>query len=392
MPKTQLNAAFCAAATCPPGKKRIDHYDTVTTGFVLEVRASGLKTYYLRYFEENGRQRQHKIACYEDVTFDQARKVAKRLRSEVVLGGNPADKKEKRKAIPTYATVAEQHLAYARTYQRRPENVERVIRLHLLPRWGKLRLDEIKQQTVAQWLASKREEGFAPATVEKFRVTLGRSFELAARWNIPGAEHNPVRGVPRPKFNNAREHYLSQEGAQKLYRALEQSSNPLLKVIVGLLLLTGARKMELLKAKWEHVDLERKVLYIPDSKTGKARHVPLSQAALDLIGLLPRWPGCPWLIANPKTRKPYTDIKRAWDTARTAAGLPGLRIHDLRHSAASFMINAGIDLYAVGRILGHADHQSTMRYSHLSHDTLRAAVEAGAAKLNVDWAGGQADG
>lgn len=66
--------------------------------------------------------------------------------------------------------------------------------------------------------------------------------------------------------------------------------------------------------------------------------------------------------------------------------MPDLHLHDLRHSAASFMINAGIDLFAVGRILGHADHQSTMRYSHLANDTLRKAVEAGAAKMNVGWA------
>ncbi|WP_340587307.1 tyrosine-type recombinase/integrase [Erythrobacter alti] len=79
--------------------------------------------------------------------------------------------------------------------------------------------------------------------------------------------------------------------------------------------------------------------------------------------------------------KPYADIKRAWDVARKEAGLRDVRIHDLRHSAASFMINAGIDLYAIGRILGHADHQSTMRYSHLADTTLLAAVEAGAAQM-----------
>ena len=74
-------------------------------------------------------------------------------------------------------------------------------------------------------------------------------------------------------------------------------------------------------------------------------------------------------------------MKRAWDTARTAAGLSDVRIHDLRHSAASFMINAGIDLFAVGKVLGHADHQSTMKYAHLANDTLLAAVEAGAKQM-----------
>lgn len=215
------------------------------------------------------------------------------------------------------------------------------------------------------------------------RVTFHRSFELAARWNIPGGHTNPVRGIPRPKFNNGRERYLTAAEAERLQKAVAGSSNPQLKHIVGLLLLTGARKRELLSAKWEHVDLERKSWHIPDSKTGKARYVPLSQPAIAMIEKLPKYEKCPWLLPNPETKEPFVDIKRAWDTARIEACLPGLRIHDLRHSAASFMINAGIDLFAVGRILGHADHQSTMRYSHLANDTLMAAVEAGAA--NLKW-------
>lgn len=393
MPKKKLDAAFCAAATCQAGKNRTDYWDTQITGFVLECRSGGGKTYVLRYMDGT-RQKQVKIGGHADITFDQARRKARHLRSEIVLGEDPAAKKKAQKAVPLYRELAEQHIDYAKTTLRRPSNVEAVIKNHLLPRWGKLRLDEIKTRDIVKWLAEQRERGLAPATVEKNRVTLNRSFELAQQWNMPGAERNPVRSVPRHKFNNARERYLTSEEAARLLEAVGQSENTQLKAIVGLLILTGARKSELLKAKWEHVNLERRAWYIPTTKTGKPRHVPLSQQAVDIIQGLPRWNKCPWLIPNPRTREPYTDIKHPWETARDAAGLPGLRLHDLRHSAASFMINAGIDLFAVGRILGHADHQSTMRYSHLANDTLMKAVEAGAAKLNVDWAGsgGQASG
>jgi len=119
------------------------------------------------------------------------------------------------------------------------------------------------------------------------------------------------------------------------------------------------------------------------SKTGKSRHVPLSEAAINVINQLPQFEACPWLVPNPETRLPFVSIKHSWQTARKAAGLGDLHIHDLRHSAASFMINAGIDLYAVGKVLGHADHKSTMRYSHLANETLLAAVEAGAAKMSL---------
>ncbi|HKX77715.1 MAG TPA: site-specific integrase [Novosphingobium sp.] len=391
MPKIKLDSAFCATASCLPDKDRTDYYDTSITGFILETRASGGKTFYLRYFTEQGKQRQLKIGGYGDITFDQARKKAKELRANVVLKGDPAAEKAERKGIPNYDELADQHHAYAKTYQKTPANTEAILRIHLRPKWGKMRLNEITQQKVAAWLADKHDEGMAPATVEKLRVMLNRSFELAAKWGLPGSVPNPVKHIPRRKFNNARQRYLSADEARRLHKAVAGSRNCQLRHIVGLLLLTGARRNEILQARWEHVDLERRALFIPDTKTGVPRHVPLSQPALDLIGKLRKFDKCPWLLPNPKTRAPYTCIKRAWDTARDEAGLPGLRLHDLRHSAASFMINAGIDLYAVGRILGHADHQSTQRYSHLANDTLLAAVEAGAAKMQGSW-GGMTDG
>lgn len=298
----------------------------------------------------------------------------------MILGGNPAEKKAERKAVPTYAELAQQHLDYAKTYQRSYDTTEMYVRRHILPRWGKTYVSDITQSDVATWLADKGKENLAPATLEKIRILLNRSFELALRWNTPGVLKNPVKGIPRKPINNARDRYLTTAEVKRLQAAVEESRNPQLKFIIGLLLLTGARVSELLNAEWKNINLERRVWLIPTSKTGKPRHVPLSQPAIDLIGMVIRFKDCPYLLPNPETLKPFVTIKHAWQTARDAAKLPGLRIHDLRHSAASFMINAGIDLFAVGRVLGHADHKSTMRYSHLANDTLLAAVEAGAAK------------
>ena len=100
-----------------------------------------------------------------------------------------------------------------------------------------------------------------------------------------------------------------------------------------------------------------------------------------MIAALPRPQGAAWLFPSPKDpAKRLTTVKHGWQAARDAAGLSGLRIHDLRHSAASFMVNSGVDLFAVGKVLGHASVQSTARYSHLADATLLAAVDAGAAK------------
>jgi integrase len=200
---------------------------------------------------------------------------------------------------------------------------------------------------------------------------------------VPGSDRNPTRGIPRKPLNNARERFLTADEAARLREAVAASQNRQLKHIAGLLLLTGARVRELLDARWEHVDVERRAWFIPTSKTGKSRYVPLSNAALTIVNSLPRYKGCPWLVPNPETRKPFVSIRHAWLRAIRVAKLPKLRIHDLRHSAASFMVNNGVDLFTVGKVLGHASYQSTQRYSHLANATLLAAVEAGAAKQEL---------
>ncbi len=122
------------------------------------------------------------------------------------------------------------------------------------------------------------------------------------------------------------------------------------------------------------------------TKTSKTRHVPLSKAAMEVIEQLPRWDDCPYILPNPATMQPYTSIFFAWDKVRKAAGMPDLRVHDLRHSFASNLVNAGQSLYVVGSILGHAQTKSTMRYAHLANDTLLAAANAAADHMGTDWA------
>ena len=389
MPKIKLDHASALLAVCEPGRKKTDWWDDGTSclGLVLETRDSGGKTFYLRYQDKHRHQRQYKICRHGDLTFDQVRKEARRLKSEVTLGRDPSAEKAVTRSIPTYSDLAQMHLDHAKTYQKSYDTTEMIMRRHIRPRWDKTIITEIRQQDVAKWLAAKREEGLAPATVEKIRVLFHRSFELALQWQLPGAERNPVRGVPRPRIDNARTRFLSTEEAKRLQVAVAKSLNPQLQYIVGLLLLTGARVSELLGAKWADVDLERRLWFIPTSKTGKSRYVPLSQAAIDLIGRVPRPKANVYLFQNAVTKRPVTTIKHSWQKARDKAGLPDLRIHDLRHSAASFMINAGIDLYAVGKILGHASHTSTARYSHVADHRLMAAVEAGAAQAQVNWSG-----
>ncbi|MES3154219.1 site-specific integrase [Sphingomonas faeni] len=387
MPKAKLDHVFALTAQCEEGKKKTDWYDQTVTGFVLECRSTGGRTYYLRYEDAAGRQKQHKIGRYEDITFAAAKKTAQKLRSEVVMGGDPGAAKAAVKAVPVYADLAAQHLSDAKLTQRSYDTTDGYMRLHILPKWGKMRIADIDGRAVASWLAAKRAEGLAPATVVKLKAIMGRSFALGAQWGIPGCERNPCSGVRLPPLNNSRQVYLDADQAGRLLAAAAKTKNPQLPAILELLLLTGMRVSELLASRWQDLDVERRTLFVPTSKSGRARHVPLSRAALDVIGTLSRLDGATFLFPNPRNSSRHlTTIKHAFQSARKAAGLDKLHLHDLRHSAASAMVGAGIDLYAVGKVLGHANVSSTARYSHLANDTLLAAVDAGAARLNLSSA------
>lgn len=380
MPKVLITQAFLDTFKCPPGKSRIEAFDTIIPGFTFERRASGHGTYYLRH-SIDGRQRQLKICCEKDAPLGQVRKKAQHLRSEITLGGDPGARKAEARAVPFFREIAGQHIAHARLNLRSHDAVEMCHRVHILPAFAKVRVNEITRPAVAKWLSEKLASGLAPASVLKLKIMLGRAYVLASQAGVPGCEKNPTKGLPKIRIQNQRDRYIDREEAVRLREAVAASQNPQLQHIVGLLLLTGARLRELLDARWENVDVDRQSWFIPDSKSGKPRYVPLSKPALAIIQSLPRFSDCPWVLPNPETLKPFVSIKHGWQRAIRVAKLPGLRIHDLRHSAASAMVSAGIDIYVVGKVLGHASVASTARYSHVHAPAMVRAVEAGAAEL-----------
>jgi integrase len=377
MAKLKLTAAFCREVTLPPNKRKEVYRCTEQTGFGIEVRATS-KTYWLYFTTPQGKAAQVKIGGASDIQFDQAKRVAKELRSKIVLGGNPAEDKAARKAVITFQELACMHVEHAQGHLRSHACVELAHRRYLVPRFGKLRIDQVTTQAIENYLAELRQR-LAPASVDRLRLVMHRSYRLAQGWNLPGADRNPVSSVARPKYDNKRTCLLSPSEVERLLRACDQSVNPLLKPIVQLLLATAARKSELLNARWEHIAVDRCEWLIPITKNGHPRRVPLSKAAMAVIEQLPRYSD--WLLANPATRKPFNNIKRAWKTACVVAGLPDLHIHDLRHAGIGAMINNGVSLHVAGKVAGHLRPESTARYAFVSDKSLAAAVEAGANNL-----------
>lgn len=387
MPIVTLSAQFVNTATCPEGKKKENYFDTNITGFILEVRASGSMTYAVRYKDSYSRQIQHKIGGAKSISFDKAKNAAKMIRSRVVLGEDPAGEKRNKRITPSLAEFFyERALPFAKGSNKRSwRSDDSIFRNHLQPRFGNCHLDEISHQDVYEFHHAMLAKGYAKATCNRALVLLKLLYNLGRRWKIPGAETSPCIDISHFNANNARERYLTAEETKRLLTELDKSDNPQLKNIVSILLLTGARKRELLDAQLKDIDITRRIWTIPLSKSGKTRHIPLSDAVLSVIAHLPRWENCPYLVPNPKTLKPFTCFFRVWNTARTNAGLSDVRVHDIRHSAASFLINSNVSIFEVSKILGHSQIKTTQRYAHLSQETLLAAVNTAADATGVNW-------
>lgn len=383
MPVTTLSPKGLKALICLPGQSKVNHHDSACKGLMLELRASGGKTWYLRYRDDHGKQRQFRLGCIEDVSLEQARKRADELRGQIAMGKDPCEDKAVLRQIPTFgAFIAERYMPFVMGYKRSWQTDDSLLRNHLLPAFEKKHLDQITKNDIVALHHGRRANGAAPGSANRLLIMLRYIFNLAIRWEVPGITKNPTANVPLFEENNKLERYLSKEEAHRLYVELQSSENTMLQYIIPMLIMTGARKREALDARWADFDLAKCLWRIPISKSGKARHVPISEGVLQLLTRVQEmqstWPAamlpCPWVFPNPQTGKPYVSFFISWNTARTKAGLADVRIHDLRHSFASFLVNAGRSLYEVQKILGHTQVRTTQRYAHLTPDTLQAAA------------------
>ncbi len=379
---TQQDAdRFCAQSDA--GRMAIS--DLRVRGLQLERMATGRTKWRLRFGAPDGRGRIcMTLGDASILSLVDARQLAEKLLRDAALGIDPRHEREQLKKVPTFAQfIADQYMPFIRSYKRSWDTDVSLLKNHLLPRFGKKYLDEITRQDIVKMHADRKASGAAAGSANRLLIMMRYIYNLTLRWEVPGIKSNPCKGIPLLEENNKLERYLSVEEAQRLYEAVCKSENTMLKYIVPMLILTGARKREVLDAKWTDFDLSRRAWRIPITKSGKARHVPLSDGALTLLTTMPRKSDCEWAFANPDTGKPYVSIFYAWNTARKSIGLSDVRMHDLRHSFASLLINSGRTLYEVQHILGHTQVKTTQRYAHLSQDTLLAAANSATAALGA---------
>ncbi len=375
MPKVNLNPAFVSSPPLPKdGKAKVDYYDNNTGGFLLEVRSSGTATYYLRYRDKGRQIRQIKLGTPGTISLDDARAKAKALKSQTVIGFDPKAELEKMKAVPSFQHfVTNQYLPYAKTYKRSWEQDQKLIDQRMIRHWGKKRMNEFTTQDLISFQNALHQSGLKPGTVNRYMALVKYIFNLAERWEV--IDKAPTRNA-KPLENNARkERFLTEEEMLRLLQTLKQCSSPVVPDVIEFLMLTGARRNEAMGMRWEELDADKGTWTIPAerNKSKRVKVLPLSQQALDLLER--RRNGSEYVFPNPDTGRPLVHIFSSWDRIRKLAGLPDVRIHDLRHSYASLLVNRGESLYVVQKLLGHSQLSTTQRYAHLTGDTLRQATE-----------------
>ena len=356
-----------------PGGKDTILFDKTLPGFGLRVHPSGRKVWIVQVRIE-GRSRRIVIARHGEMELAEARRRARDMLGRIRAGQNPADDIKREKETPAFRAFAEEYLRRCEPHWKTSgrKTVRIYLKARILPAFGRIPLDRIGPEDVAAWFdaASKDRPGAANRALEILRAMMFRAEE----WGLRECGSNPCLGIRKnPRNNVAR--FLDADELARLGRALDahETQRPETVAAIRLLALTGCRRSEVLNLRW--CDIADDAINLPDSKTGP-RAVPLGKAARAHIDALPgSWKPDGFLFPRHAEGRGVYGLESCWRAVCADAKLGKLRLHDLRHTAASHAVMSGENLPLVGRLLGHRRHRTTAGYAHLADGHLVEAAE-----------------
>jgi integrase len=376
-------------------------WDTELKGFGLRVAESGTKTYILRYRPRGagraGPRRFMVLGRHGAITPDEARGRAKAILGAVAAGQDPAKERSQANSTMPIAQLVELFISEHARPKRKPGTAAgyaAILYSYLLPKFGKRAADQITAAEIAQLHLSLRDR---PYQANRLVAVIASMYGFAARRGIVPRGANPAHGIERFR-EYSRERYLGVEELNRLGETLRRAEteglpwrsdadkpeskhlvreenrrtvlSPEVVLAFRLLMFTGARLQEILTLQWSHIDFERGLINLPDSKTGR-KTIVMSAATIDLLRDSER--RAAFVIPGAEVGRSRSGLKKPWRAIQRHAGLEGVRIHDLRHTFASIGAGASLGLPIVGKLLGHSQPATTARYAHLDADPLRRA-------------------
>jgi integrase len=387
-------------------------WDSKLPGFGVRVQRSGVMSYVAKYRAGSGRSaptRRLTLGRVGKITPAEAEKLAKQLLGAVAHGTDPAAIKSAERRGATLRELADLFLADHISPKRKPatgDHYRHMLEKVVLPALGNRKADQVTTVDIARLHARLRDR---PYLANRVVAVVGSLYSFAGRRRLLPVSLNPARGIDKYP-EKGRERFLTAAELTRLGDTIREAetkgipweidaTKPMAKhapneknrrTVIGkhaaaairLLILTGARLREILHLRWEHVDFERGLLLLPDSKTGK-KAIVLNAPAMAVLADLPRIGA--YVIAGQdagtQSEKPRADLNRPWRAIVKRAELNGVRIHDLRHTHASIGAGAGLGLPIIGKLLGHTKASTTQRYAHLDADPLRRASDHIGARL-----------
>jgi len=398
-------------------------WDHDLKGFGLRVQPTGEKSYVVKYRAGSGRNaptRRVTLGPVGKLTPDEARRLGKATLGSVAHGFDPAALKAAERRAATLKELAELFLSEHVEAKRKPATASHyrdILQRIVLPELGTRQSEKVTTADMARLHVRLKRR---PYQANRMLAVVGSLYSFAGRRRLVPVGFNPARGIDKYP-EKGRERFLTADELGRLGDAIREAEtvglpwridhtkptakhapkeakrrtviDPSAAAAIRLLILTGARLREILKLEWQHVDLERGLLLLPDSKTGP-KSIILNAPALAVLAGLKRI-GTHVIAgqsAGTDGEKPRADLNRPWRSIAKRAGLAGLRIHDLRHTHASYGAGAGLGLPIIGKLLGHARASTTQRYAHLDTDPLRRASDRIGAELAAALGEASADG
>mgnify|MGYP001825143178 FL=1 len=389
--KVEITTAKLLNAQCSPGRKKEEWVDLTSPtdphrGMYCTIKQSNNDRipFHLR-MKVDGKTTHCPIGYFPDSSFMELREKTVETRALAQAGHIiTQDSKRPDKKDPIFLDfLQDTYLPYKQNHKRSWKDDKAIINLRIKPsKLAKKHLSEISRQDIEALASEILATGKKPATVNHVTKVIRHSLSLAVSWSY--LEKNVASGIRLFHEDNEVNNILTEPQLKKLLEVLNTHENRTVSNICLWLLSTGARLNEALKAEYTHIYREKRLWVIPakNNKGKRLRSVPLNDTALSVLDQLTTKESDVYLFLNEKIGKPYTTIHKTWSHIRQLAGVPFLRLHDLRHSFASFLAESSVSMLEIAGILGHKNLEISKRYTHLSSSKLLEASSVASQKNN----------